>query len=150
MELEEIHTVIDRLESEINEHEPANCPVYHIFTPMLYTRQIFMPEGTLIVSKIHKYQPPFIISQGIAHVKVNDGEWQKLEAPYTGITEPGTRRVLYIEKDCIWSTFHVSSIVPEDDTEEGLQRAVKKIEDVIIMKRNELNFNEPKEIENHA
>ena len=34
--------------------------------------------------------------------------WTKLVAPYTGITKPMTRRVLLIEQDCIWTTFHVT------------------------------------------
>lgn len=149
MELEEVHIAIDKLEAEIEMHEPANCPIHHIFTPMLYTRHIFMPAGTLIVSKIHKFQHPFDIMQGVAWVKINNGEWEKFEAPYSGITEPGTRRVLFIEKDCWWKTSHVSEIFPKDASEEEVEAAVKRIEDVIILKRNELIFSKsPKTIEN--
>jgi hypothetical protein len=35
----------------------------------------------------------------------NDG-LQMIEAPFTGITKPGTRRVLLIVEDTIWTTFH--------------------------------------------
>jgi hypothetical protein len=135
-----IHTAIDELEAEIKNHEPVDCPLTHIFTPYLYTRQIFMPAGTLIVSKIHKFQHPFIISKGIARVKINDGEWERLEAPYTGITEPGTRRVLYIEEDCIWTTFHVTDLYPGSESKEAIQATVDKIEEIIIEKRENLVF----------
>lgn len=73
-------------------------------------------------------------------MKINDGEWERLEAPHTGITEPGTRRVLYIEEDCIWTTSHVTDIYPESGSEEDIQKAVDKIEEIIIEKRENLVF----------
>jgi hypothetical protein len=32
----------------------------------------------------------------------------RLRAPYTGITTPGTQRIIYIHEDTIWTTFHVT------------------------------------------
>lgn len=82
-----------------------------------------MPTDTLIVSKIHKTEHPFIVSAGVAHVKINDGEWERIEAPYEGTTYPGTRRLLYIEKDCVWTTIHLN----ENNT-----RDLQELEDRII------------------
>jgi hypothetical protein len=139
----QVHKAIDKLQAAIEECPPANCPVNHIFTPMLYTRTIFMPGGTLIVSKIHKFQHPYFILSGIAWVKINEGKWERLQAPYIGITEPGTRRVLYIEKDCIWATSHAGlDIWPDDESDEAVEAAVRKIEDIIIERRENLIFNE--------
>jgi hypothetical protein len=142
--MEEIKTILDRsaidarldeLEIELSQQEnQVEPPLMHYFTPGLYTREIYMAAGTLIISKIHKTEHPFVISAGKAYVKKNDGDWELLEAPYTGITYPGTRRVLYIEEDCVWTTFHPTDIVPKDFTEEGILKAVEAVEEVIIEK----------------
>lgn len=143
---QEIHERIDALQAKVEEFIPVDCPVNHVFTPMLYTRHIFMPADTLIISKIHKYQHPYDVMTGIAWVRINDGEWQKIEAPYSGITEAGTRRVLFIEKDCWWKTSHVTDVFPEDDTEEAVEEAVRKIEELIIIPRQKLIFNQKTEM----
>jgi hypothetical protein len=126
---------LDQLEMELLQSDNQIDPMLiHYFTPGLYAREIYMEKGTLIVSKIHRTRHPFVLSKGSVYVKINEGQWELLEAPYTGITQPGTRRVLYIEEDCIWTTFHPTDIYPEDGTKEAEQRAVAAIDDVIIEK----------------
>jgi quercetin dioxygenase-like cupin family protein len=83
-------------------------PVTHRFTPGLYVREIFMPAGAIVVSATHKFEHPFIVSKGRCSVW-RDGEgWETIAAPHTGITAPGTRRLLLIHEDTIWTTFHVT------------------------------------------
>ena len=78
----------------------------HRFTPGLYIREIYMPAGSVLSTKIHKTEHPFVISAGKVSVySGNDGP-QYIEAPYTGITKPGTRRFLVVHEDTIWTTFH--------------------------------------------
>ncbi len=77
----------------------------HTFTPGLYARTLFMPKGSLFISKIHKTEHPYVISQGRASVWTEDGVVE-LKAPHIGVTKPGTCRVLYIHEDCTWTTFH--------------------------------------------
>lgn len=95
------------------------CPLQHIFTPGLYTRTIFMPAGTLLTSRIHLYEHPFVISQGVVEVRDDDGGWQSLRAPHIGVTKPGTRRVLRIIEDAVWTTFHVTN---ETDPEKIIEQ----------------------------
>jgi len=123
---------IDELELAMQDYEPVNCPLTHTFTPGLYTRTIFMPAGTLITSLIHKTEHQFIISAGVALVKIKEGEWKRLAAPHIGITKSGTRRILYIEADCLWTTCHATEIQPDDETEESILKAVSLIEERII------------------
>ena len=48
---------IDELEAVMLENFPIiDCPLVHRFTEGLYVREIFMPAGSLITSKIHKTQ----------------------------------------------------------------------------------------------
>ena len=59
----------------------------------------------------------------------------EITAPYTGITKAGTRRVLYIIEDCIWTTYHNFDGVSSDYNEfsdEEKEKIVEKIEEKIL------------------
>lgn len=56
----------------------------------------------------HRYEHPFVISQGRIRVTSEKEGCVTYQAPHTGITQPGTRRALYAETDVIWTTFHVT------------------------------------------
>jgi quercetin dioxygenase-like cupin family protein len=84
---------------------PIDFPLKHSFVPGFYVRQIFMPKGSKLTSQIHKSRHPYYISQGRLIIW-NKGEAVEITAPYTGITEPGTRRYLKILEDTIFTTFH--------------------------------------------
>lgn len=125
---------LDLLEATMQQLPEVDCELQHVFTPGLYSRTIFMPMGTLIVSRIHKTLHQFNISAGTCAVKNNDGEWEIMSAPYWGKTEPGTRRVLYILDNCAWSTYHPVPIEPENDSEEAIKEAVDKVDELILEK----------------
>jgi hypothetical protein len=126
---------IDELEFAMQDMPPVDCPVTHNFIPGFYIRTVTMPTDVLITSRIHNTEHPFFVSKGVAHVKVNDGEWEEIAAPYAGVTFPGTRRVLYIESECVWSTFHFISDdeQPELMLEEEVTMAVERIAERIIV-----------------
>ncbi len=128
----EYHERTDELEAELTAFPKADCPLEHTFTPGLYSRSIFMPQGIVVVSRIHKTEHQFIISKGSVLVRVNTNEWQRLKAPFLGITKAGTRRILVIEEDCVWTTLHPTSVQPDNENEEAILEAVNKIEEQII------------------
>jgi hypothetical protein len=117
---------IDELEQVMAQAEPLDCPVTHRFTPGLYIREIFMPAGAVITSKIHNTQHPYVVTKGRVSVWIEDTGWVLIEAPYTGITNPGTRRVLLVHEDTVWTTFHPTT-----------KTTVAEIEQDIIMPRTE-------------
>ena len=94
-------------------------PLTHRFTPGMYIREIFMPAGSFVVTKIHKTEHPFVISQGLVSVWKN-GTVEHLQAPHTGITLPGTQRFLYVHEDTIWTTFHVTNLTDIEELERHL------------------------------
>lgn len=98
------------------------CPLKHSYGDGCYIREIFMPKGTLIISKIHKYTHPYFVMKGKASVVTENGI-EVIEAPYQGITQAGTKRALYIHEDMVWTTVHITK-----ETDLG------KIEDEIISK----------------
>jgi len=104
----------------------ANCPVTHRFTPGLYSREIFMPAGSLIVSKIHLTEHQYVVSWGKVSVWTDEDDEVEIEAPCHGITKAGTRRVLFCHTDVLWTTFH-----PNPDNEN-----LEQIEDRIIQKHD--------------
>lgn len=123
-----VQQAIDKLEAGMlaSDFEPVELPLRHTFTPGLYTRTIFMPAGTLLTSKVHRTEHPYVIVQGQARVFIEEtGEVQVLTAPYMGITKPGTRRVLFITQDCIWSTFHPISEEEQGDLEKIEARLIE-------------------------
>jgi hypothetical protein len=127
---------IDDLElAMLANFEPLDCPVSHTFTNNMYIREIFMPAGSLITSKIHKTEHPYTVSYGKVAVSIDNGDWLEITAPYTGITMPGTRRVLYIIEDCIWTTYHNFDGMSSDYnelSEEEKNKIVEKIEERIL------------------
>jgi predicted small metal-binding protein/mannose-6-phosphate isomerase-like protein (cupin superfamily) len=142
---------IDELESIMaNNFEIINCPLNHRFTDGLYVREIFMPAGSLVTSKIHKTQHQYFILKGAVSVWIDEGKEVYLEAPYIGVTEPGTRRVLYIWEDCIWATAHAN---PENENEEEIEeRIIEKHDNPLLSqdlkdKLKEINSSNSKKID---
>lgn len=97
---------IDALEQAMVGAGEIELPLEHAFLPGLYVRTIFMPAGTLLTSKIHKTKHPYVITKGSVSVWIDGVGWERLEAGHRGVTLPGTRRVLYIHEDCVWTTYH--------------------------------------------
>jgi hypothetical protein len=125
--------VLDSPDADINCEK--TCPVKHYFTDGMYVREIFMPKDIIVVSKIHKKKHPYFVLKGKAEV-VTDENIVIIKAPYFGITESGTKRVLKILEDMVWITVHATK---ETDLE--------KIEEEIIAKNFEELENDIKKIE---
>jgi hypothetical protein len=116
----------DRLELKLLELPQAQMRLVHRFTPGLYIRELHIPAGTMTTTKIHRTEHPFIISKGRISIRTENGGMQHLEAPYCGITKPGTRRIIMHHTDTVLTTFHVTDLTDPD-----------KIEEQIILKHDE-------------
>jgi hypothetical protein len=88
------------------EAEP-DLPLRHTFAPGAYARQIFIPQGTLVVGKIHKHAHLNMLMLGTAIVATEDGI-QTYQAPYVFTSLPGTKRVVVSVRDVIWVTVHLT------------------------------------------
>jgi hypothetical protein len=103
-----IPKTIDELEAAMVELRPATAPVVHRFTPGLYIRECQVTAGTLLTSMRHLTEHPFVLSKGrLRMISETEGN-AIIEAPFTGITPAGTRRVVYAETDAVFTTFHVT------------------------------------------
>ena len=120
---------VDLLEYEWGRLPQIALPLVHKFTPGLYVRQITMPKGSLVISKIHKTTHPFVISKGSCSVMDEAGNIVRLKAPHLGITAPGTRRILYMHEETVWTTFHPGDW-PEGTAPETIVAEVTEAHDV--------------------
>ena len=68
----------------------------------LYTRELFMPKGSLVISMIHKQQHPSFLLKGKVSYLADNGEVRTINGPTTIFTQTGTQRVLYIHEDTDW------------------------------------------------
>lgn len=127
---------IDKLEVKLAADYPlVDCPLVHRFTPGMYIREIFMPTGVMATSRCHNTCHPFTISKGSTAISIDGVGWDIFEAPFTGITQKGTRRILYILDDCIFTTYHpIAYITGEEEyfTDEEKEKLAEKIMDEIL------------------
>lgn len=139
----ETNDVVDALEFlMVTEGKKVECEVTHNFIPGFYIRTIFMPAGTLVTSRIHLTRHCYHISFGEVKVWIN-GEWQVLKAPFSGITQAGTRRVLETITDVIWTTFHQTDKTTVEEVEDEI---IEKHENQFLeagVKNNMLIHGEP-------
>jgi|688.fasta_scaffold228943_3 hypothetical protein len=103
--------IVDWVEWEISKLPSVEQPLTHWFLPGIYMRQAHTPAGAILTSKKHKTEHFFILAQGVITV-VTDGEKSVLQAPYFGITKPGTRRIVYAHTETIFTTIHLN---PDDE-----------------------------------
>ena len=88
--------------------------VTHNFADGQYIRQIVMPKNLLVSSKIHAKNHPFFIMKGEASIYSDKGV-ERIKAPFHGITEAGTKRVLYIHEECTFITVHRTDCLTVDE-----------------------------------
>jgi len=112
--------VLNQADVEILKLPPRECPLIHRFTPGMYIREIFMPKDTILTTLLHLTTHPFFILKGDVSVWYHDIPVQRYQAPYTGVTQAGTRRMLYTHEDTIWTTCHVTDLTDPDEIIESI------------------------------
>lgn len=101
------------------------CPLVHTFGDNLYIRQITMPAGLVLTSKMHKTTHPYFVIKGDVSVLTDEGT-VRIKAPYWGMTKAGTKRVLRIHEETVWITVHSTK-----------QTELAKIEEEVIAENYE-------------
>lgn len=104
----------NKLEAELMTYPQGDCPITNRFTKGLYAREMFIPKDTLLTGALHKTQHIFVISKGDISTWFPGGKVTRVQAPFTGITEPGSRRLGYAHEDTVWTTFHATEETDPD------------------------------------
>lgn len=115
----ELRASVFALEDAIRRELPLiELPVKHHFSQGVYARELFIPKGTVLTGKIHKFQQLNIMSQGELSVLTEDGV-KRVKAPFTIVSPPGTKRVAYAHEDTIWTTIHGTELTDVDEIEKA-------------------------------
>ena len=89
----------------------------HIFVGGIYAREASVSSGSVVVSKMHRTEHIFTISKGVVSIFSTTDGLQLLQAPYTGVTKPGAKRLIYAHTDLVWTTYHRTDKKTVDEVE---------------------------------
>jgi hypothetical protein len=93
-------------------------PVKHSFAEGCYIREIYNPANEIIITAIHAQSHPFFLLKGKMSILTHEGI-QYIEAPHYGITDPGTKRIIYTHEPCNFVTVHATELTdPEEIAKE--------------------------------
>jgi|TARA_R110000803_G_scaffold38013_3_gene82043 hypothetical protein len=83
----------------------------------IYTRELFMPKGSLVVSMIHKQNHPSFLLKGKVSYLTDEGIVETISAPHTIFTKEGAQRVLYIHEDTDWACVYKTNAITFEEAE---------------------------------
>lgn len=107
----------------------------HTLTKGLYSREVFLPKGTILTSKVHKEPHQFLLLKG-KMIIINEEGAVQITAPFHGTTMPSSTRIGVALEDSIWTTFHNCDLVEDKEyTKEELKKLVLEIEDHLVEDR---------------
>lgn len=92
-------------EAFMKEQPQVNIPVQHYFSQGVYAREITIPPGVVLTGEIHKFTQLNILSKGRMQVYTEEGI-REVEAPFTVVSPPGTKRIAHTLTECVWTTIH--------------------------------------------
>jgi len=117
-------TKLEKVEqSMLSAQAEIECPLTHRFSDGIYSREIFMPAGTVVLGHKHKTRHLNIVLRGRCKVIAND-EVKEIVAPCTFESEAGVRKLVNVLEDTVWQTIHVN----EDDCENIEQLEARLVE----------------------
>ena len=118
------------------EEMEANFPVTHHIKNGMYTRELFMPKGSLVVSFIHKQNPPSFFLEGEMSLVMDTGEVKRVKAPMVVQTEVGTQRVAYIHEDTKWAcVYRTDATTVEEAEKEVYTLDFRELPESVIQKK---------------
>jgi len=113
-------------------------PVHH-FCKGIYTRELTMPQGTIIVGKRHAQEHLVQILSGHCSVFTERGR-EDLEGPCMFKSPAGEKRVVIVHEETTWVTIHHTNAETLEDVEADLiiqERFPKSINSVIALRGKE-------------
>lgn len=85
----------------------------------LYVRELLLPEGSFVLSRVHKKSLVNIISKGYVVVIDSNGR-NEYTAPHTFISQAGTQRIVYAPEESVWNTVHITDVQNTDELVDDL------------------------------
>lgn len=104
-------------EAMIANLEPAEAPVTHHFADGIYGREMFIPAGTMLTGKIHRFSTLNLLLKGDITVTTPEGV-RRIQAPAVFTSAPGCKKVGYAHADTIWVNVHPTKLTDVDAIEQ--------------------------------
>lgn len=120
-----IRDKIDALEKKMQEHfgsetgemeEINNNGLKEHLIEGTYIRELFIPKGIAIVSRIWKKERFWIIATGEVTFTTEMGT-QRVKAPFTKKVPPGSKVALYTHEDTLWFAIAGTTVTDLNDIE---------------------------------
>lgn len=94
---------LERLDDAVLAQPQVEMPARHHFSHGVYARELFIPKNTVLTGRIHKRSQINILAKGEISVLTENGI-ERIKAPATIVSPPGTKRAGYAHEDTIWIT----------------------------------------------
>ena len=137
--IEDLRNHLAPLEETVEHHTEDMqdlMPVTHKLENGLYTREVFMPAGQLVVSFIHKQNHPSFFMEGEMSLLMDSGEVKRVKAPMVVHTEAGTQRVAVIHEDTRWAcVYRTDAKTIEEAEKEVYTMDFRELPESVIQKK---------------
>ncbi len=115
----------EKIENGTMRSVEEQCTLRHYFCPTdpalskykltMYGRQIFLPAGSYIVSKLHKHPCINFVMKGRVIVVTEHGQ-KEIVGPCTFVSESGgIKRALWVQEDTVWATVQLTRYSGEEN-----------------------------------
>ncbi len=137
--IEDLRNQLAPLDNTVSHHTEEMqdlMPVTHKLENGLYTREVFMPAGQLVVSFIHKQNHPSFFMEGEMSLLMDSGEVKRVKAPMVVHTEAGTQRVAVIHEDTRWAcVYRTDAETVEEAEKEVYTMDFRELPESVIQKK---------------
>ena len=97
----------------VTHQDSEHFPLKHTFADGIYVRQMSMKPGSVVVGAIHKHLHVWFLLTGHISVVTEDATEDYI-APCYVVATPGTKRVIYANKESIFVNIHKNPTNSQD------------------------------------
>lgn len=115
----EKRAAIMEYERQLLEMPQIKLEAKHYIAGGMYARELFMPKGSTVTGKIHLKEHLCHVSFGVVTV-VEDTQSYLVVGPCTFVGKPGSKRVLLMHEDTLWTAFHTTDKLTVEECEATL------------------------------
>lgn len=116
----DIREKVLRLEAAlVAQGDGQELPVQHHFSRGVYARELFIPQGVVLVGKIHRFSQINIVLKGDISVLTEHGV-RRLKGGDMFVSPAGIKRAGFAHEDTTWLTIHGTNETDPDKLEAEL------------------------------
>lgn len=113
---EQIHEIQEIVESWEDVKHREDYTVFHTFADGMYTREMHVEKGEIIIGEIHKNDHMVNLLKG-SLVVIDEYGNRRIDAPYSFMSKSGIKRIGFILEDTVWQDIHRTDKTTVKDAE---------------------------------